>query len=215
MKITMRALGAVTLLVALLVTVLFALSSAGNPATASTPSSTPCTPSEAWVETITDSPAWTEEVFDHWQRYSWTGGPHASDDPPAFPSDDWQANVQGDPHGIGVGGAYFRSHGNSGNGDWFYLEAVTTTVLHEEVTHNVEHPAVTCPEEPTETPTDPTSTPPIVTEPPVTETPSPTTPQETVTVESDPIYIPDDQPKKDVPDVRKPSSGRPLPNTGA
>lgn len=61
---------------------------------------------------------------DGWQRYSWTGGPHESDDPPAFPSEDWQANVAGDPHGIGVEGAYFVSHGNSGNGDWFYLELV-------------------------------------------------------------------------------------------
>jgi len=61
---------------------------------------------------------------DTWQRYSWTGGPHASDDPPPFPSEDWQANVAGDPHGIGVEGPYFVSHGNSGNGDWFYLELV-------------------------------------------------------------------------------------------
>lgn len=84
------------------------------------------------------SDAWTETVFDHWQRYSWTGGPHESDDPPPFPSDDWQPNVQGDPHGVGVEGAYFRSHGNSGNGDWFYLEAVNTVI---------EHPAVECPPE--------------------------------------------------------------------
>lgn len=58
------------------------------------------------------------------QRYSWTGGPHQSDEPPAFPSSDWQPNVKGDPHKIGQPGAYFRSHGNKGNGDWFYLEYV-------------------------------------------------------------------------------------------
>lgn len=77
-------------------------------ATSSTPTSTDdCTP-----------------TADGWQRYSWTGGPHASDDPPAFPSEDWQANVAGDPQGIGVEGAYFVSHGNAGLGDWFYLELV-------------------------------------------------------------------------------------------
>ncbi|QEV99104.1 hypothetical protein F6J84_02555 [Microbacterium caowuchunii] len=98
---------------------------------------------EAWTETVIDKEAWDEEVFDHWQHYSWTGGPHTSDSAPTFPSGDWQANVQGDPHGIGVAGAYFRSHGNAGNGDWFYLEAVTKTVHHEAETHTVEHPAVT------------------------------------------------------------------------
>jgi hypothetical protein len=98
---------------------------------------------EAWTETVVDKEAWDEEVFDHWQRYSWTGGPHTSDEAPAFPSADWQPNVQGDPHGVGVEGAYFRSHGNEGNGDWFYLEAVTRTVHHEAETHTVEHPAVT------------------------------------------------------------------------
>ncbi len=98
---------------------------------------------EAWTETVVDKEAWDEEVFDHWQRYSWTGGPHTADDAPAFPSGDWQPNVQGDPHEVGQEGAYFRSHGNEGNGDWFYLEAVTKTVHHEAETHTVEHPAVT------------------------------------------------------------------------
>ena len=83
---------------------------------------------------------------DGWQRYSWTGGPHASDDPPAFPSDDWQANVAGDPHGIGVEGAYFVSHGNAGNGDWFYLELVPG--------HDCPPPDTTTDEEPPPTTTD-------------------------------------------------------------
>jgi hypothetical protein len=120
----------------------------------------------AWTETIEDSPAWTEtltssEAYDetievtpaHWQRYTWTGGPVEGE--PGFPSDGWQANVEGDPHGIGVEGAYDVSHGGSGNADWFYLErvpavtkvvhhdAVTTLVEHAAVTRTVEHPAVT------------------------------------------------------------------------
>ena len=98
---------------------------------------------EAWTETVVDREAWDEEVFDHWQHYSWTGGPHLSDEAPGFPGDNWQANVQGDPHGVGVAGAYYVSHGGSGNGDWFYLDAVTRTVHHDAETHTVEHPAVT------------------------------------------------------------------------
>ena len=98
---------------------------------------------EAWDEIVIDKEAWDEEVFDHWQHYSWTGGPHLSDDPPAFPGAGWQPNTQGDPHGVGHEGAYFRSHGGAGNGDWFYLEAVTRTVHHPAETHTVEHPAVT------------------------------------------------------------------------
>lgn len=140
-----------------------------------------CVPKDAYTETIehpevsheetrivVDVEAYDETVFDHWQRYSWTGGPHESDNPPAFPSEDWQPNVQGDPHGIGVAGAYFRSHGNSGNGDWFYLEAVNTVIHHDAETHEetftvvdseawvevIDHPAVTC-EEPELTCEDP------------------------------------------------------------
>src|SRR5690606_13907994 len=60
-----------------------------------------CVPSNAWTEEIIVSEA-------HWQRYSWTGGPYAADTPPAFPGSDWQANVAGDPHNIGVEGAYYR-----------------------------------------------------------------------------------------------------------
>lgn len=128
----------------------------------------PCVPQDAWTETVVVEEAWTEyvehpavtheeEVFDHWQRYSWTGGPRESNDPPPFPSDDWQPNVKGDPHGVGVEGAYYRSHGGSGKGDWFYLEAVTKTVTvvdqeawveeieHPAVTEEIEHPAVECP----------------------------------------------------------------------
>ena len=86
------------------------------------------------------------------QRYSYNAPWESNTTSPPFPSDDWQANVKGDPHGVGTPGAYFRSNGNSGNGDWFYLELVPA------VTETIEHPAVTCPpstpEEP-EPPVDP------------------------------------------------------------
>ncbi len=141
--------------------------------TAGTSSEEPCEPQDArtettgWVlespgagwnqvdeKTVVDEEAWTETVSEsHWQRYSWTGGPHVEDSPPSFPSDDWQSNVQGDPHRIGAAGAYYVSHGNSGRGDWFYLEWVEgETVDHEAVTHEefrfaFDHPAVDCPGE--------------------------------------------------------------------
>jgi len=139
-----------------------------------------CVPSEAWTETI-EHPAITheEQVFDYWQRYSWTGGPHESDDPPAFPSEDWQVNVKGDPHDVGVEGAYFRSNGNSGRGDWFYLESVEKTVVivdEEAWTETVEHPAVVCPDPPTD---DPTVTPTVT---PTEDPRDPTTPTVTPTV---------------------------------
>lgn len=134
---------------------------------------TECVPRAAWTETIqhpakthtktvtvTDREAYDEEVFVGWIRYSWTGGPHTEDAAPAEvpPSENWQENVHGDPHGVGKAGPYFRSNGNSGNGDWFYLLAVTKTVHHPAVTHEktvtvtdkegwtetIEHEAVTC-----------------------------------------------------------------------
>lgn len=149
-------------------------------------------------------PAVTEEVFDHWQRYSWTGGPHTPDSAPSFPGPDWQPNVQGDPHGVGVEGAYYRSNGNSGNGDWFYLEAVTTTVV---VTPAVpatpgtpEVPPVVCPDTPTDEPTDepttptqeptpsmPTTEPTTGVETPIVEPTTPATPIEVVEDEEDPV----------------------------
>lgn len=80
-----------------------------------------------WVENPDYVPESTTEVFDHWQRYSWRGGPHPSDDAPAWPGPGWQDNTASDPHGVGVEGAYYVSHGGSGKGDWFYLEAVNRT----------------------------------------------------------------------------------------
>ncbi len=93
---------------------------------------------EAYDETVTDRAAYDETVFDHWQRYSWTGGPVTS--APAFPGAGWQANVQGDPHGIGVEGAYKKG---LGKGSWFYLKAVTKVVHHPAVTHTEHRLAVT------------------------------------------------------------------------
>jgi len=98
---------------------------------------------EAYEETVIIEEAYEEVVFDYWQRYSWTGGPHHSAEPPAFPSHDWQANVKGDPHNVGVEGAYWRSHGGHGKGDWFYLEVVTEVIYHEAVTEIIYHPEVT------------------------------------------------------------------------
>ena len=74
--------------------------------TAGTSSEEPCEPQDArtettgWVlespgagwnqvdeKTVVDEEAWTEAVSEsHWQRYSWTGGPHVEDSPPSFPS---------------------------------------------------------------------------------------------------------------------------------
>ena len=116
---------------------------------------------EAWTETITAA---------YWQRYSYNGPWHSNTEAPPFPSDKWQANVAGDPHEIGVAGPYFRSHGNSGKGDWFYLEWVAAvTKDHPEVTEQVvDNPGqeyiapIECP----------TVEPPIiVTDPPVIEPP--------------------------------------------
>lgn len=139
-----------------------------GPASATSAPTEACTPSdaiaaydevtaEAYDETVAE--AYDEEVSPAgWQRYSWTGGPIAEDaDAPAFPSDDWQANTASDPHGVGVEGAYFRSNGGSGKGDWFYLEAIEAVVVHHdaEIVHHdavtVHHdavPAVVCDDEP-------------------------------------------------------------------
>lgn len=184
-----------------------------------------CVPKAAWTETAPEhtettgwllespGPEWSlwedQKVIEvayepsvqiGWQRYSWTGGPHESDDAPAFPSDDWQPNVKGDPHKIGHAGAYFRSHGNHGNGDWFYLEAVMSPevqeVFHMEYRYNrivagttIEHPAVVCP-----TP-DPT----------VTPTPEPT-------VKPKPVKVTKEQ---SVKVVKKTPTTEALPHTGA
>jgi len=133
-----------------------------------------CVPSEAWTEVITpEVPAVAEvpavdAVYETitikeagWQRYSYKGK-WKSDDAPSFPGDKWQANTASDPHGIGVEGAYFRSNGNSGHGDWFYLEATPAETEQRLVSEavpavpgqdaipavTIEHEAVVCEEEP-------------------------------------------------------------------
>ena len=126
-------------------------------ATDSPPPDEICIPSEgsdAYDETVVDTPAYDETVVDaeaHWQRYSYQGL-WDFEYVPLFFNENWQANVEGDPHGIGIAGAYFVSHGSSGNVDWFYLEwvpEVSHIVHHDEVSHLVHHdaiPPVTCEE---------------------------------------------------------------------
>ena len=63
----------------------------------------------------------------HWQRYS-ANGSWKEAFAPDFPSDYWQPNVQGDPHGIGQEGPYDVSNEHSGNVDWFYLEWVPADI---------------------------------------------------------------------------------------
>lgn len=161
---------------------------------------TPAIPAVPEIPGTPEIPAVTheEQVFDHWQRYSWTGGPHTPDSAPAFPGPDWQSNVQGDPHGVGVEGAYYRSNGNSGNGDWFYLEAVEKTIVVIDTPAvpavpgtpgTPEVPAVTCPEPPTDEPTTPTEEPST----PVTPTEQPTTGVETP--EPPVVIVPEECPK--------------------
>ena len=129
----------------------------------------PESPGEGWVQfdQRTVDGALIEEA--HWQRYSWNG-PWASDnEPPPWPHENWQPNTQSDAHGVGVEGAYYRSHGASGNGDWFYLEWVdavyeqvtvyrfyleTPAVTHVEYRFAFDHPTVECPDDP-DNPTDP------------------------------------------------------------
>lgn len=84
-------------------------------------------------------------VFDHWQRYSLNGkykNDFDQNNQPPSPSENpdmWTDNVKGDPHGQGAAGAYYRSNDNSGNGDWFYLEAVTKTVKGQQETTHLEY----------------------------------------------------------------------------
>lgn len=143
MKKSFRVLLVLIILVLAAVTFVLAITGMTNTARADE-----CVPKDAWTETI-EHPAVTheEEIFDHWQRYSYNGPWESNTEAPPFPSDKWQANTQSDPHGIGVPGAYFRSNGNSGRGDWFYLEAVTVVIVvtdEEAWTETIEHPAVTC-----------------------------------------------------------------------
>lgn len=99
---------------------------------------------EDWIETtyeeILVKDAWEETVVveeGHWQRYSWNGGHREADNPPEVtpPHDDWQANVEGDPHNVGEPGLYHRPQGSSDNAGWFFL------AWEDEVTDVIKHPA--------------------------------------------------------------------------
>ena len=128
-------------------------------------------PGEGWelVDTRTVNGDLDEEG--HWQHYSWRGGPLEGAPTVVPPHPDWQRNVAGDPHGVGVEGPYDRSNEHSGKADWFYLEWVEATyeqvtehlyerdvapLTHEEYLFAFDHPEVECPDDPTD-PTDPTS----------------------------------------------------------
>lgn len=202
--------------------------------TTSSAADEPCVPSPAWTETVVVAPAVpgtpaipavTEEQRTGWQRYSYNGPWESNTEAPPFPSDKWQPNVKGDPHGVGVEGAYYRSNGNSGKGDWFYLEGTYETVVvtpevpatpgTPEVTETVEHPAVECPEEPgvpTDTPTTPTDEPttPVEPESPVlTPTVAPETPEQETTDEpvegTDEIEAEDEDPVVQTTTVNEPN----------
>lgn len=165
------------------------------------------------------------------QHFSWTGGPIEGTPPiPTSPEgdDNWQPNTEQEPPGhlnstenpdgtpYDGEGLHFASHGNSGNGDWFYFGSFVIPG-EDEVSHNewgVEErtrtfvpavPEVVCntPSETptvTETPVVPTETV-TVTPPVVTETP--VVPTETETVTETPEPEKDDEPKG-TPDKDKP-----------
>jgi hypothetical protein len=119
---------------------------------------TECVPKDAYTETITPATDGSPAVYRTvvvseagWQRHNYTKT-WESNEAPVFPGDNWVPNVAGDPQKIGVAGAYSVSNANSGNVDWFYLEAipavtdqvlVTPAVLPTEAV-TLEHPAVTC-----------------------------------------------------------------------
>lgn len=120
-----------------------------------------CVPTAAWTETIVDAEAYDETVPNGVQHYSLKGNSGIEkDEVPVFPADYWQANAQLEPHEQGNGepatwvdeSLHYTSHGSEGKRDWFYLEHLTTVVHHDAVTHDVEHPAVTCEDDPTEEP---------------------------------------------------------------
>ncbi len=128
-------------------------------------------------------------------------------------------------------GLHFASHGPEGEGkrDWFYFQPAIPEVTEQvlitpgtpgtpavpavpgtpevpAVTETIVHPAVVCPETPTETPTTPTETPEVPTDEPTvtpevpTETPTPEVPEEETPEEETPVKPPKSQPQppKDV-----------------
>jgi hypothetical protein len=119
-----------------------------------------CVPSDAWTETVVDTPAVpaVDEVSHmEYQRYSWTGGPTDTAPTATPPGEDWQAkttNYEGAGHGTDpIGVAFQRDKPGKGNADWFFW--VGTKVIDTPaqdavpaVTHDVDHPAVTCEQPP-------------------------------------------------------------------
>lgn len=121
-----------------------------------------CVPAEAWSETVVVTPEVPavpevpEVSHTEYQRYSWTGGPTETAPAEVPPSANWQANTT-DYAGAGKGsdpvGESFKGNGNS---DWFFwtgTKVIDTPYQAGKpavpaVTTIVEHPAVTCEEEP-------------------------------------------------------------------
>lgn len=122
-----------------------------------------------------------EETHTEYQRYSWTGGPIEGAPTTVPPGDDWQANTSNYKGKNPVNVAYTTS--KPGKANWFYwtaneivdvegipawsetvlvTEAIPAVPAVEEVSHTVEHEAVTCsipwiplePANPVETPDD-------------------------------------------------------------
>jgi len=178
----------------------------------------PCVPQDAWTETI-EHPAVTHVVHHDAvtkdikvadQRYAWTpkgpvdesqDGPAAGSTPLTDP-DHWQANTSNYNGTDPLDEVFQEGRGNGGNNaSWFYWTSKTETVVvtpaydetvvdHEAYTETIEHPAVTCPETPTDNPTTPTETPTVPSETPTVnvpeETPVTNVPTPEV-VEDDPV----------------------------
>lgn len=128
-----------------------------------------CVPSDAWTETIEHPAVTHEETVEGTPDLWWNWSPNHQqgpfDGPPAFPVDErgtWQG-----PHENGGPSpdTYGTFQQGNGHGSWFHREHGTpdtvTTVIDEEAwTEYIEHPAVECPDDPTDPPTDdPTDTP--------------------------------------------------------
>jgi hypothetical protein len=204
----------INMIALLAVAVLMVFTAFKAPAFATGGSDETCVPQEAWTETVEhpEIPAVTEEQRTGWQRYSWNGPWESNTEAPPFPDERWQPNVHGDPHGVGVEGPYFRSNGNSGHGDWFYLEGIYETVVVTPAvpawTEIIEHAAVTCPEDPEE-PETPVETPEVPVNTPEIPTEEPQAPETPVEAEDDPVVqtTTQHQPDKTVK-VRTHESGR-------
>lgn len=190
----------------------------------------PCVPSEAWTQTIEHPakvkhhpaiPAVTETIPGMWQNFSPNKYQKKFVGPPAHPVDErgtWNHMNKPIPPGhAGPDGVY--QNGN-GNGSWFYRQAEKVVIVTPEIpawdeilkeawTETIEHPAVTCEDDPTDepTPTEPTPTDEPTDEPTEDPTPQePTEEPETPSTGGDPDPTPEtpEDPVPGVPDPTEP-----------